>query len=252
MISVPVPVPVRAGSALLSLAFLAACAGNVADYVGSRSAIVAPELARYGLDATEARCVGDRLGTSLNPLQLRRFVRAAGAVRQGYFDPARLTVRDLVYVASSIADPQVRAAVDGANDGCGVSADPIAALAPVSPPDAGAAPPGPAAARPPTWLNLGAAGSGQSIAVDAATIEHQATARIGWFRMRNPGRPAPSNLVYRLRIDCAARTITPMAQRREDQAGNVTELREYGAGEEATSPIEGGTVTEIAYLSLCT
>ena len=47
--------------ALLSIGLLAGCAGNVADYVGPRTGIVSPELARYGLDAAQSQCVATHL-----------------------------------------------------------------------------------------------------------------------------------------------------------------------------------------------
>ena len=87
---------------LLPLALLAGCAGQLRDYVGPRSSIITPQLIRFGLDLTQVRCVGGRLGDTLTPLQLRRFTRAAGAVRQGYYQPDRLTMRDLLWVASSM------------------------------------------------------------------------------------------------------------------------------------------------------
>ena len=52
---------------LLILAALAGCAGHVADYVGSRSSIVSPQLIRYGFDLAQARCVGERLGAARLP-----------------------------------------------------------------------------------------------------------------------------------------------------------------------------------------
>ena len=85
-------------SVLLSAALLAGCAGNVADYVGPRTDIVAPQLVRYGLDTSQSQCVAAALAQSLTPLQLRRFTRLASAVTEGYFEPGRLTVRDLMHM----------------------------------------------------------------------------------------------------------------------------------------------------------
>jgi hypothetical protein len=65
--------------------------------------------------------------------------------------------------------------------------------------------------------------------------------------------PAGASLhAYRLRIDCRTRIIRPLAHRLYDAAGAVVEERDYSDAEELPSPVEGGTVTEIAYLSLCT
>ncbi len=229
---------------LLCLA-LAACAGNVADYVGPRGSIVAPELTRYGLNLRESRCVGEQLGSSLTPLQLRRLVRAAGSVRQGYYDPDQLTARDLLHVANSMPDGQVRPALQSAIGACGVSiVDRVAAARP-APADAAARA---AAPRPPAWLSLGTAPSGQAIAIDASTLKSDGQAREGWIRLINPGEPPPGNS-YLLRVDCSGRTITSVARRRQDASGAVTEYREYP---DNPLPVEAGTVMEIAFLSLCT
>ena len=71
--------------ALLALALLApaACAGQVADYIGPREGIVAPQLARYGLNLRQTRCISEQMTRTLTPRQLRLFSRATGAVSQG-------------------------------------------------------------------------------------------------------------------------------------------------------------------------
>jgi hypothetical protein len=227
------------------------CAGQVRDFVGPRSSIVTPQLIRYGLDLAQARCVGERMGSRLEPRPLRSLATAAGAVKQGYFDPARLTMQDLLHVAGSI-NPQVRVELAAAGDACGVG-QAIAAQAevpaPPAPASAAAPAPSPGAPRPPTWLNLGAATTGQSIAIDAATIEQEGPSRVAWFRMTNPGLVAQSGIAYRLRVDCAARTIRSLAQRK---AADAAEYREYGPPESNPLAVEAGTVMEIAWLSLCT
>jgi hypothetical protein len=227
---------------ILSLA-LAGCAGQLRDYVGPRSSIVSPQLLRYGLDVAQARCVGERLGAVLTPLQLRLFARAAGSVRQGYYEPGRLTMRDLAWVATTMEDREVRLSLDRANAACGVA---IVIREAAPPPVAAAAPPAP---RPPTWLNLGAAGSGQSIAIDASTIEQEGQQRSAWFRMTDPGAGGPSVDTYLLRIDCAQRTINARTRRRVDAAGTALANVDYP---DNPLPVEGGTVMEIAFLSLCT
>jgi hypothetical protein len=229
-------------SLLLPLLLLGACAGQLRDYVGPRAAIVSPQLIRYGHDLAQIRCVGDRLSVALTPLQLRLFVRAAGAVRQGYFDPARLTPRDLLHVASAGRDRAVPAALAAANAACGVVTTPPPPPAPVV--VAAPAPP----PRASTWLNLGAAGSGQAIAVDAGTIEQDGTTRTAMFRMTDPGA-APSPDIFALLIDCTARTIDARSRHRLDAAGTVTERRDYPHN---PLPVEGGTVMEIAWLAMCT
>jgi hypothetical protein len=249
---------------LALLVALAGCAGHVADYIGPRSGIVAPQLIRFGLDLAQTRCVGERLGETLTPKQLRLFARAAGAVRQGYYDPARLGLRDLLWVASSMRYAAVRRELDRAVAACGV-AEAAAPAGPTGPARLGTParpypgqtvfrperPDGPAAAPPrrSAWLNLGAAGSGQSIAVDASSIEQQESRRSAWFRMTDPGAAAPSGDVYLLHIDCAGRTINAKARERRDAAGAVTDRVDYPDNPLA---VEGGTVMEIAWLSMCT
>jgi len=230
---------------LVLVPLLAGCAGNVADYIGPRSSIIAPQLTRYGFDATQSQCVAGRLGSTLTPLQLRRMVRLASAVKTGFFEPPKLTLRDLRHVATTMKDPQIRLELDRATDACGMSpvvpVPTIIAPAPVVP----AAPPAPA------WRNLGAAETGQAIEVDSSGLEQSGTLRTGWFRLINPGPALPNGVSYRLRIDCPARTIQSLAHRRQDDAGTVTELREYRPDEEGPIPVETGTVMEIAHRALC-
>ena len=232
---------------LLPLA-LAGCAGNVADYVGPRSTIISPQLIRYGLDLEQSRCVGRQLGDSLAPLQLRRFQRVAAVVRDGWFEPGRLTIRDLMHVASSMDDPNIRSALDAAIAGCGVASGSPPESDPVVP----AATEGVPVARLAAWLNLGAAPTGQSIAIDAASIEQEDVTRTAWFRLTDPGASAPTGMSYLLRVDCRARSIAQLKHRRHDAAGAVVETLDSSAAEQAALPIEGGTVMEIAWLALCT
>lgn len=231
----------RVPFALLALSLMAGCAGEVGDYVGPRTTILSPQLIRYGFDLAHTRCVSERLATDLTTRQLRRFAAAAGTVTQGYFDPNRLDARDLAWVAASIEDQRIRQALASANAACGVDVD----VTP--PPVAVEAPPAPAA-RAAAWLNLGAAGTGQSIAVDAATIEQGETTRSAWFRLTDPGAQ-PSLDIFHLVIDCPGRTINATERRRLDAGGAVAEQRSYP---DNPLPVEEGTVMQIAYLSLCT
>ena len=107
----------------------------------------------------------------------------------------------------------------------------------------------PPAPRGPTWLNLGTAGSGQAIAIDARTIDQQGATRTAWFRLTDPGTTGPSNDAYLLLIDCAARTINARSRERRDADGAVLERVDY---RDNPLPVEGGTVMEIAFLSMCT
>ncbi len=83
-------------------------------------------------------------------------------------------------------------------------------------------------------------------------MEQGPTYRQAWFRTTNPGEGRPSRASYLLRIDCAAKTINPMALRKHGATGAVAEQRDYGPNGEGAMPVEGGTVMEIAYLALCT
>ena len=236
--------------ALLALGLIAGCSGHVADHIGPRDTIVAPQLSRYGMNPTQTQCVGGRLARNLTPRQLRLFARLAAAVTQGYFEPGRLSARDLNYLASNMNDRRVATEFTRAAEACGVNAGQVAALevAYPAPPQRQVLETAPAS-RPSTWLNLGAAESGQSIAVDASTIEQGVSSREAWFRMTDPGQTRPSNDSFLLRIDCTGRTINAKARRRTDAAGTVIEHRDYP---DNPLPVEGGTVMEIAYLALCT
>jgi hypothetical protein len=247
--------------ALLPLVLLAGCAGQLRDFVGPVSRTTLPQLLRFGLDLTQARCVGDKLGEQLRPRQLRMFARAASAIHDGWFEPGRLTVRDLSYLAAHNPDAAFGPAFERAIGLCNVAPPPAAAAAGEPgvtilgpgqlPPPSGAPPssgPATAAPRAPTWLNLGAAGSGQSIAINASTIDEQGGRREAWFRLTDPGTP-PSPDTFLLEIDCAHRTINAKVRERRDTAGAVTQHIDYPAN---PLPVEGGTVMEIAWLSLCT
>ncbi len=237
---------------LLALAFLAllsGCAGHVADFVGARAGIVAPQLRRYGLDDRRTVCVGERLGAQLTPRQLRLLTRSAESVERGYYEPARLSIRDFLHVASSMSDSAIGVAAIRAAASCDATPELIArATAPVpveAPPAVAPAP------RATAWLNLGAATTGQRIAVDASSLEQGATLRRAWFRLTDPGAATPNGVSYLLSIDCPGRTIAATARRVQDGAGNVTEQRDFSADDARPNPIESGTVMEIAYLSVC-
>jgi hypothetical protein len=233
---------------LLTLALLAGCAGQLRDYVGPRDSIVRPQLIRYGFSLTEIGCVSERLGQTLRPRQLRFLVRATTHIEHPYYGPDRFTPRDFIWAAGGLRDPIVDSAIRQAFAACHVEAQ--------APQVAGAAPAegGPIAPAPraPVWLNLGAAPSGQSISVDGASLEQDENARTAWFRMIDPPPVGISLHAYRLRIDCHTRVILPLAHRLYDASGAVVEEHEYTGPEQLPSPVESGTVTEIAFLSLCT
>lgn len=228
--------------ALFACLSLVACVpGHLADYIGPREGIVTPQLFRYGYNLAETRCVSGQLAATLQPLQLRLFSRAAGAVTQGYFEPERLTVRDLVHVSGAMGDDGVRDALLSANARCGVAE-------PAPPPVVNAEAPAEPAPRAPSWLNLGAADSGQSIAIDASSIEQEESTRAAWFRLTDPGA-SPSPDQFRLVVDCRAQTINPTERKRLNADGSVAESRDYP---DNPIPVEKGTVMQIAWMSLCT
>ena len=232
-------------TALVALFTLAGCAGYAADYWRPEASIISPQLARYGFDETQAECARSRLTAGLSVWQLRQLERIARLVPETHFGRAELEPRDLLTVAAHVQDRAVQPAVVAAVEQC--------APPPPAPVVAEAAPAAAAAARPASlWLNLGAAASGQSIAVNASTIVEESGRREAWFRLTDPGAGRPSGNSYLLRIDCAARTLNSMAFRRHGPDGEVAEERDYRPDGEGVTPIAGGTVMEIAYLALCT
>jgi hypothetical protein len=245
---------------LLPLAVLAGCAGQLRDYMGPRAAIVRPQLIRYGFSLPEIACVGERLGETLRPRQLRFLVRTTNHIERPYYNPDRFMPRDFLWASGGMTDRRVQVEVGRALQACHVQANPappqavaVEATAPVAaaPSAAPGTAPSAGGGRPAVWLNLGTAGSGQAISVDGASLEEEEGARTAWFRMIDPPPAGVSVHAYRLRIDCATRTIRPLAHRLYDADGAVTEERTYTPEEALSSPVEGGTVTEIAFLSLC-
>ncbi len=243
-------------SGLLLLPLLGGCAGYAADYVRPRTQLFpSQQFTRYGLDAAQAQCVGDRLRANLSVWQLRQLADVAGAATRGA--GAALTPRDFVAVASNVTDPRITREVAATAEACrllapGAAAGP--APAPVAEPAPAATPPGSADALPAAstaWVNLGAAATGQAIAVEAASVRQEGGSRRAWFRLTNPGQTSAA-VSYLLRIDCAGRTINPMGFRQYGQAGTVVAEREYGPSGEGAIGVEAGTVMEIAYLALCT
>ncbi|TMJ17795.1 MAG: hypothetical protein E6G94_01350 [Alphaproteobacteria bacterium] len=276
--------------ALLPAALLAGCAGYAIDYAKPKTSIIQPALARYALDARQSQCVSDTLTKTLTVWQLRQLQIVAGALKPAAGDNRPLGGSDLVWAAKNVRDPEVRPKVEQAVASCGIAGAPARVAAPTVgeqpavaaeqpalkpgapapdygkplatiPPPAPGAPvaapvpggPAPVAAEPglPNWINLGAAPTGQSIAVDAATMEGKGTLRTAWFRLSNPGK-GRSPAAYYLRIDCAAKTINSLGLKRFGANDEVVDNVDYGPNGEGAAPIEGGTVMEIAYLALCT
>jgi hypothetical protein len=238
---------------------LAACSGYAIDYSKPKTSIISPELTRYGMDAKQSQCVSDRLGTTLSVWQLRQLQMRAASVTKGFSDPGgRLTAGDLLYVSRYVEDSKVAPLVATAVQGCGVTGSQLAASgtnlnAAATKPATPSAPPSGAAgtgsAAPVTWINLGSAPTGQSIAVDATSLRQEGAFRSGWFRLAKAGERNANS--YLLRVDCAAQTINSMELRKHGPNGEVTEQRSYGPKGEGAAPARDGTVLEIAFLSLC-
>lgn len=242
---------------LLSSTLVAGCAGYAADYWKPKSALIAPQLARYGLTGEQGQCVETRLTKSLSVWQLRQLSDFAGRVVAGGNNQATFGTRDLLYVASLVEDPKVQPETRKALEECNVQAR-AATVASVPTPTPGA----PIASTPsvaapvvtggatPLWVNLGAARTGQGIAVDAASVSRGPSWRQAWFRLLNTDQGNVGDVGYLLRIDCAPRTITAHAGRKYAADGTLAEQRDY-ATPEGPMPIEPGTVIEVAYHALC-
>lgn len=261
--------------ALTSVSLLAGCRGYIADHVRPEASIMGPELTRYRLGAEQSQCMSRRLVGSLTVWQLRQLANVTRLIK----DPARLNPRDLVWVSTHVKDPQVAVEVRRAAEGCGLdaattasataaaaaAADPAAESPPVAtapPAAAGPAPTTPAAPEPAapasapapapaTWLNLGSGVDKRSISIDASTLQGEKPLRRAWFRIVAPGATGTVNS-YLLQIDCSAKTVNPLASRKHDPKGAVTEEVIHGESGAGANAIQGGSVIEIAYLSLCT
>jgi hypothetical protein len=239
---------------LISTVLLAGCAGYAADYLRAERSIIAPQIARYGVPEEQRQCVTGKLTEGLSVWQLRQLERIARLVPASQFGGTALTPQNLLLVAGHVGDRRVQPQVQAALEECQVALAPAAAEeAPAEAPAEGAAGEAPAPGAPrPLWLNLGAALSGQSIAVNAASIVEEGTARQAWFRLTNPGETTASPNTYLLRVDCASRTLNSMAFRRHGPDGEVAEERDFRPDGEGVTPVAGGTVMEIAFLALCT
>jgi hypothetical protein len=165
-------------------------------------------------------------------------------------DSSALTPQDLAYVAGLVQDPKVGPEVAATLEACKAGQPAPVAVAP-QPEAAPGLQPGATPPQPLRWIDLGAAETGQRIAVDISTVAGTAEKREGWFRLSNPGAANPSEDAYRLRVDCAGKTITPTAARKYDADGKILQQEDYTAAWQAPLPIEGGTVMEIAWKRLC-
>ena len=248
----------RSGLALLTLGLLTpgllgGCAGYAADYWKPKNSLIAAQLPRYGITAEQSKCVGERLTKNLNVWQLRQLADIARRLEPKSGNP--LSPRDLSYVAGLVQDPKVGTEVKATLDTCGAtSAAPATVPGPAIPVQSGTNPglePGAAPPQALRWVDLGAADTGQRIAIDITSVVMTADKREGWFRLSNPGETAPSLDAYRLRVDCPGRSITPTAARKYDAEGKVAQHEDYTAAWQQPLAIEAGTVMEIAWKRLC-
>jgi hypothetical protein len=242
---------------LLSLFALGGCAGYAADYWKPKESLIGPQLARYGISGEQGQCVEKGLTQALSVWQLRQLADLAKGLTSGGNNPAALAPRDFVYVAGLVEDPKVGPETTRILSECKVGAEPVVALAspdpkPATPETSGTALPSPPtqAGHEPLWVNLGAAATGQGIAVDATSVTRGPTWRQAWFRLLNYDQSGVGDVGYQLRIDCAAKTITAHAGRKYAPGGALNEERQYEKPE-GPMPIEKGTVIEVAYHALC-
>ena len=255
----------RPALGLLSVLLLGGCAGYAADYWKSKESLISPQLVRYGFTGTQGQCVERGLTTSLSTWQLRQLSDMAKRLVPGGRNQAVLGPREFIQIAALVEDSEVAPKTRRVLESCNVALAPAVAAprTPVTPPatpPASTAPgttpapvsptPVPAAEGEPLWVNLGAAKTGQGIAVDARSVIRGPSWRQAWFRLLNSDQGSVGDVGYLLRIDCSARTITAHAGRTYAPAGHLMEQREYPSPE-GPMGIEPGTVIEVAYHALC-
>ena len=257
---------------LLPVSLLVGCSGYVADYLKPKAQLIAPHLAKYGITGSQSQCVEQRLTETMSVWQLRQLGDLAKRLTPGGANPASFQPWDFIYVAGLVEDGEVAGKTRGALQACNVPVQPVSqapvatTLPPAQPapdtPDPGPGPapvpgtsaPGSASAlfeEAPLWVNLGAAATGQGIAVDARSMTRQGGARQAWFRLlRMQGSQIVGETGYLLRVDCSSRTITAHAGRTYGAGGAVVQQKDYDKPE-GPLKIESGTVIEVAYHALC-
>jgi hypothetical protein len=250
----------------LAALLLAGCAGYASDYWKPKRSLIADQLARYGMSGDQGQCVEQGLTKALSVWQLRQLSDLASRLPSGGSNPATFGPRDFLHIAGLVEDAAVKPSTQRVLEGCGLDAN-AAAVAAAAAPDPVAPGPGPAAATTPDaatdspaspaptggdalWVNLGAAATGQGIAVDATSVTRGPSWRQAWFRLLNSDQSSVGDIGYLLRIDCPARTITAHAGRKYAPGGALTEQKEYEKPE-GPMGIEKGTVIEVAYHALC-
>jgi hypothetical protein len=250
-------------TSLLAAGLLGGCAGYASDYWKPKAELITPQLARYGIEGEQGRCVEGKLTAALTVWQLRQLSDLASRLSPGGRNAAAFGPRDFMHIAGLVEDPKVRPEAQRALEGCGLDPAAGAAVAASAQALSGASAPAPGAAPSPSasaaggssqleplWVNLGAAQSGQGIAVDAASVTRGAGWRQAWFRLLNSDRNGVGDIGYLLRIECPERRITAHAGRKYAPDGTLSEQKDYPAPE-GPMGIETGTVIEVAYHALC-
>jgi hypothetical protein len=236
---------------LLSIVLLGGCAGYAADYWKPKANLIAPQLARYGFTGTQGQCVEQGLTKALTVWQLRQLGDLAGRLAPGGANPTALGPREFLNIAGLVENAKVLPETRKVLESCEVAAAATSAAATGATPGGGAAGGAPAAAGSnPLWVNLGAAQTGQGIAVDAASVTRGEGWRQAWFRLLNSDQSNVGDIGYLLRIDCAAKAITASAGRKYAPGGALVEQKEYDKPE-GPMGIETGTVMEVAFHALC-
>lgn len=110
----------RVSSFIRPLGAMGIAASILVSGCASPSERISGELGQYGLNATQALCVGQRLERNLSLTQLQQLAQAARAYTQNDTSPGRLTGADLFRVASQIRDPKIAIEVARAASSCGV------------------------------------------------------------------------------------------------------------------------------------
>jgi hypothetical protein len=116
----------RGGNAIMRMCLLAfpivlsaGCStGYAIDHLRPKTALIGPQLMRYGLNPGQVQCVGQYLGQHLSTQQLRRLSDAARAVTPGVLYPEKLKPTDLLWIATQAKDQDLGAAVARASDDC--------------------------------------------------------------------------------------------------------------------------------------
>jgi hypothetical protein len=255
---------------------LGGCAGYAADYWKPKQNLIAAQLPRYGMAGTAGQCVEAALVKDLTVWQLRQLSDLAERLVPGGANPAVFGPSDFLHIASLVEDAEVLSKTRSALQGCGVAntggGAPATTIATSTgtntamPSPSSATPTTPAGATPanttppaaaslpdagtPLWVNLGAASTGQGIAVDASSVTRGGAWRQAWFRLLNSDQAGVGDIGYLLRIDCSARAITAHGGRKYAPEGQLIEQRDYQKPE-GPMGIEPGTVMEVAYHALC-